>query len=105
MHPRFVEVLHVAACPHAQDAIERVHDAAAALGVAVDVCRVLVETEQDAVRLHFLGSPTVHVNGRDVDPEAANRHDYSLQCRMYPDAGGLTGAPPAGLILAALRAG
>jgi hypothetical protein len=31
--------------------------------------RVLVETPEEAARLAFPGSPTVRVDGRDIDPD------------------------------------
>ncbi len=46
----------------------------------------------DARRLRFVGSATVRVNGRNVDPDATVRAGFGLQCRLYraPD-GTVTG--------------
>jgi hypothetical protein len=59
----------------------------------------------EAVRKRFLGSPTVHVDGLDVEPDAVTRDDYGLQCRVYWHDGRLEGAPPSRWIAAALEAG
>lgn len=76
-----------------------VQHAAAALGVDARAELIEVCSEADAMRLRFLGSPTVRVNGRDVEPGAVARTDYALSCRMY----GRTGVPSREWIKAALR--
>ena len=50
----------------------------------------------------FLGSPTVRVDGRDVEPGAQERDDFGLKCRLYRTPAGLRGAPPDQWILDAL---
>ena len=69
-----------------------------------------VRNDDHAAQAHlFLGSPTVRVDGRDVEPGADERQPdvgtlgqdldeasspYGLQCRLYPTASGsLTGTP------------
>ena len=42
----------------------------------------------------FLGSPTLRVDGVDVEPGARDRRDYGLKCRLYRTADGLLDAPP-----------
>jgi hypothetical protein len=102
MKARNVEILCFASCPHGQAAIDRVRKESAAGRVAMDLRVVRVETEEEAHRLRFLGSPSVRVDGRDVDPEAEGRDDYGLQCRIYADESGYHGVPPTSWIRAAL---
>jgi hypothetical protein len=66
---------------------------------AAGVVEVRVDTDHDAQRLAFLGSPTIRINGTDVDPAAATRHDYGLQCRLYRTTSGFHGTPPDNWIL------
>jgi hypothetical protein len=40
-----------------------------------------------------LGSPTIRVGGRDVDPRAEHRDHYGLKCRLYQTPAGLAGLP------------
>ena len=63
-----------------------------------------VESEAAARAARFLGSPTVRVQGRDVDPAAAGRRDYGLSCRIYATPEGLRGTPPLEWVRAAVRA-
>jgi hypothetical protein len=37
-----------------------------------------VRTEEEARRERFLGSPTVQVNGRDIEPQARGRKDFTF---------------------------
>ena len=71
------------------------------LDVNTDIEVVEVKTDSDAKRLRFLGSPTVQVDGEDVEPAAHARTDYGMSCRIY----GESGTPPRELIEAALSKG
>lgn len=62
-----------------------------------------VETPEEAEGEHFLGSPTVRVDGDDVDPTANGREEFGLECRLYHTEEGLVGTPPEEWIRAALR--
>jgi hypothetical protein len=95
-----VEVLCVAGCPNRERALEAVRDAARALCVDVEVVQVEVRDASEARRLQFLGSPTIRVDGRDVEPDAAAREQYAFACRTY----GRSGVPEREWIEAALRA-
>ena len=52
--------------------------------------------------MRFLGSPTVRVNGRDVEPGADDRDDYVFSCRIYRNQGGVSGQPDERWLRAAL---
>lgn len=97
-----VDVLVFEGCPHLDVTVERVRAALSRLAATADVNVVQVEDDQQAKQLRFLGSPTVQVDGIDVEPTAAERDDYALQCRVYLVNGRLEGAPPVEWILAAL---
>jgi hypothetical protein len=89
-----VEVLYFDGCPHHDGLPEHITRLLAGHGVPAAVTLRRVDTDEDARRLAFLGSPTVRVNGDDVDPTAKDRHGYGLQCRLYPTPAGMRGTPP-----------
>jgi hypothetical protein len=62
-----------------------------------------VTTREEAEALRFPGSPTILVDGRDVDPESANARP-ALNCRIYrlPD-GSPSPVPSREQLEAALR--
>ena len=99
-----VEVLTFEGCPNADAAFALVQRVAAELGVETELARVDVPDQEAAARLRFLGSPTIRVDGRDVEPAADERTDYVLSCRVYRSAGGFSGQPPEESLRAALAA-
>lgn len=63
-------------------------------------------TEPDvAQRLRFPGSPTIRVDGVDVDPSFVDPGDYTPRCRRYRTEAGLAGLPERRWIVAALGDG
>jgi hypothetical protein len=55
-----------------------VAEVAAELAPAAEIAEVVVQTPADAQALRFLGSPSVRIDGRDVDATAADREDFAL---------------------------
>jgi hypothetical protein len=98
-----IELLYFDGCPGHERILPRLSELAQLRGAKL-VLRS-VDTPEDAERERFLGSPTVRVDGRDVDPGAGLRTDYGLKCRLY-HAGdqGRSTVPPESWIRAALDA-
>ena len=96
-----IDIFYFDGCPNHQPTTELVRDVVRALGLDANIREVEVRDPNEAAQLKFFGSPTVQVNGRDVDPETRGRVDYSYSCRMY----GRSGSPPRSLIEQALREG
>lgn len=97
-----VEILARRDCPSRDLAISLVDDAIFATGVPARVEVIDVVTDEQARRRRFLGSPSVRVDGLDVDPWADGRKDYTLSCRLYRTDRGLAGGPEVSWIAAAL---
>lgn len=57
-----------------------------------------------AERHRFPGSPTIRVDGHDVDLSYQDPGDYTPRCRLYWTADGLRGVPERAWIEAAIRA-
>jgi hypothetical protein len=89
--PQNVELLYFEGCPNHEAARELVERVAAEEGIEINVKRISVTSPEEAERLRFLGSPSVRVNGRDVEPGAAKRADYTLSCRVYRTISGVSG--------------
>ena len=93
-----IEVLYFEDCPHHLPTVERINGVLREEGCHAHVREFLVPDVSTAERVKFLGSPTVRVNGIDIEPAAKDRRDFGLMCRCY--AGG---APSQELIRAAVR--
>ena len=100
-----VEVLTFEGCPNAVAATAAVRDLIEETGVEADVREIRVETPEEAERLRFLGSPTIRVDGKDVEPGADERSEFVLACRVYRTAEGVAGVPDRAWMRDALAAG
>jgi len=97
-----IELLYFDGCPNHEALLPHLRALIAERRIEADVRLRRVESAEAAEREHFLGSPTVRVDGDDVDPGASERDDYGLKCRLYPTPGGLLGTPPDDWVLDAL---
>lgn len=98
-----VEVLYFQDCPNHRPAIERLIDILREEGVSADVAELEVPDAAAAQALGFLGSPTIRINGVDIDPAARSAIGFGLMCRTYTEAGVRTGLPSRELIRRAVR--
>ena len=88
-----VQILYFEGCPNHEDARALVERVSAEVGLEPELRLVAVPDEEAARRLRFLGSPTVRIGGRDVEPDAEERADYVLSCRIYRTSQGIAGQP------------
>jgi hypothetical protein len=77
-----VELLWWEGCPSHPDALADLERILREEGVEADVTRVEVETDEQARRERFPGSPTIRIDGEDIVPPAENE-PWSLTCRVY----------------------
>jgi hypothetical protein len=97
-----LEVLYVDGCPSHEALMARLRVLMAQAGVDARMELTHVESVEAAEREHFLGSPTLRVNGQDVDPTAGERTDFGLNCRLYRSPDGVRGSVPDDFVVAAL---
>jgi len=96
-----VEILYFEGCPNHQPAVDRVQTVLREEGISSQICQVEVPDTETAKRLRFLGSPSIRVNGVDVEPSAVQSEAFGLMCRTYQD--GHSGVPSPEVIRQALR--
>jgi hypothetical protein len=82
-----VEVLFVPGCPNYEPALERLKKVLVSEGLDVAIDGVPVNTSQDANALMFPGSPTIRIDGEDVEPSQTNAP--GLPCRLYANRTGV----------------
>lgn len=97
-----VEILYFEGCPNYEAALALVERVASQVRVEPEIDLVEVPDAEAAVQRRFLGSPTVRVNGRDVEPGAEERSDFVLSCRVYRTERGLSGQPDSDWVRMAL---
>jgi len=73
------------------------------LGGNVELVVTLVNTDEEAIKLKFAGSPMILVNGKDVDPMAERITNYHVSgCRVYFWNGKVFEYPPKAMVEKAL---
>ena len=98
-----VELLYFDGCPNHEALLPHLRELLRSNGPGGDIHLVRVENAEDAERARFLGSPTVRVDGEDVEPGAGGRADFGLKCRLFATPDGLRGMPADEWVLAAMR--
>ncbi len=93
-----IEILYFGGCPNSDPTLAAIREVMTDLSIRAEITETVVRNDDEARRLQFLGSPTVRVDGIDIEPEALDRKDFVMSCRMY----GNSGVPPRNLIEAAL---
>jgi hypothetical protein len=93
-----IEVLYFDGCPNHLPAAQRVRAILRQEGVSGEVSEIEVKDESAAKALAFPGSPTIRVNGVDIEPAARGAANIGFACRCYP--GGL---PSEDMIRTAMR--
>ena len=78
-----IDVLYVQDCPHYQETLALVERVRAELGIDAELHSILVVDQAAADGARFPGSPTVRVDGRDVEPGSEPATEYVLGCRLY----------------------
>ena len=98
-----VEVLYFEGCPNYEALLPHLRELLRAADVSTHVELVRIDDSDVAARERFLGSPTVRIDGEDVEPGADRCTDYGLKCRLFQTSEGLRGTPDDEWVLAALE--
>jgi hypothetical protein len=99
-----IELLYFDGCPGYAELRERLPRLLERANIDAEIEERRIDSERAACRERFLGSPTLHIDGIDVDRSVADSHDYGLKCRLYQTEDGLQRTPPDTWITAALQA-
>ena len=97
-----IELLYFDGCLSYRRAEKTLREVLAKEGMEADVELVAVNSDEEARRLRFPGSPTIRVDGQDLFP-VRERENWSLGCRVYTTPEGLRGSPTAEMLREVLR--
>lgn len=93
-----IEILYLNGCPNHSPAVDQLRTVLAGEGLHPEVIEIEVRDESSAKELKFLGSPTIRVNGLDIEAGSRQVTETGFACRCY--SGGL---PSEDMIRAAVR--
>jgi hypothetical protein len=88
-----IEILYFDGCPNRKPAVERLQQLLGEEGVPAEIVEISVSDESIAEKVGFLGSPSIRVNGLDVEPEAREARECGMACRTYAVNGRREGVP------------
>ena len=90
-------------CAHHDESRALVDEAIAETGVDAEVEVVTVRTDEEARAARILGSPTIRVDGRDIEYPENEPEETQPGCRYYNSPAGWQPLPPRGLLVRAIE--
>jgi hypothetical protein len=98
-----VTFLYFEDCPSHDVALSRLREVLREEGIAANIEIIKVETNEQARRLQFIGSPTIRINGVDIIPPS-DKEIVGLACRTFVlEDGRISPLPSYEMIRAGIR--
>ena len=85
-----IEFLYFAGCPSFKPALDYLIEVMDEKNIDAHLELILVESPEHAQKVGFQGSPSIKVNGIDLEDK---NDGFSFNCRLYSIDGKLTGIP------------
>jgi len=96
-----IRFLYFEGCPNKEPALNLLKRVLQEKGLSEEVEVIEITSDEDVKKYHFLGSPTIQINGLDIEKE--RRNDLPVfGCRIYKTKTGYSGVPPKEMIIEAL---
>ncbi len=97
-----IELLYYPECPSHERALELLREALRAEGVDAPIEIIRIDTQAQAEQHRFIGSPTIRIDGIEVDPHP--ELPYRLTCRTFVhEDGRLSPLPSLTMLRQAIR--
>ena len=93
-----IEFLYFEGCPHFPPALALLKNLLKEEDAEHPIEMINVDSDQYAQEIRFLGSPSIRINGKDIEETGVALSDYGIKCRIYNGNDGPTGIPPAALL-------
>ena len=98
-----IELLFSDGCPFAEYAEKNLTEVLFEEEMIPEIRKVQITSCEDALHHKFLGSPTIRINGMDIEPHAREWDEYGVKCRYYlSHCGGMVNWPTKELIRTAI---
>ena len=86
-----IELLYFEDCPSWKNTLDVLNAVIDENELDVEIDLLKVETQEEAELYHFVGSPTIRIDGKDIFPTGQDQ--YALGCRVYSTPEGFKGWP------------
>lgn len=97
-----IKFLYFKGCPNSEGALNLLREVLNEKSLEEEIEIVEIKSEDMAKEHRFLGSPTIQINGMDIEKERRN-DTPSLSCRLYRTRDGYSGIPPKKMIVNAIE--
>lgn len=97
-----IELLYFKECHVYRIVLKNINEVIKEKGLDTEVHLKEIKNDKQALEDKFLGSPTVRVNGTDIDPAAQEINKYSMTCRLYLEDGAVNELPSKKMIRQAI---
>ena len=77
-----IEFQYYADCPSHEQALSRLRETLSEYDIDTNIEVREIKTQSEAEESKFIGSPTILINGKDIQPYPENT-PYALTCRAY----------------------
>jgi hypothetical protein len=99
---RRIKFLYWEECQSHEEALTRLRRVLGEDRINAEIEIIRVQSDEEAKRLRFTGSPTILVDGKDIQPSTTTH--YVLTCRAYRlEDGRISPLPSAAMIRRALK--
>ena len=98
-----IGIFFIEGCPGVLPTAKHIKEVIAEESIDAEISLILIETPEDARQLHFTGSPTVRINGIDIETNIKDIKDYALRSRLYTIDGKNSDYPSKDMIRAAIK--
>src|SRR5215469_4515917 len=100
-----IELLYFVDCPNHVPAMGILREVLDSLGRQDKIHEVEVRSQAEAEAIRFVGSPSIRINGSDIEPWARSATSFGLSCRTYVDRSRRGGVPSRDLLRRAIMEG
>ena len=98
-----VEVQYINGCQNHVAAVELIRQVMGEMHVTGDLVETEIKVSENVNTAGFLGSPTIRVDGVDVEPAARGASSAGYACRSYLNGAKRQGIPTTEMIRNAIR--
>mgnify|MGYP001461546586 CR=1 FL=1 len=93
-----ITVLYCDDCPSINPSLDRLKKVLSEENIEEKILLKKVKSNEEAAKLKFTGSPTILINGIDIDPPEKNSY-FALNCRAFKrENGKISPIPPIDMI-------
>lgn len=93
-----IEFLYFDGCPNHERALTNLKEVLSDAGIKDDIQIINIQQPEDVTNQHFLGSPSIRINGKDLEITENESTEYSMRCRRYKNGNVMEGFPSKELI-------